>query len=228
MESGEIDDIHGPLIRPPGSGLVISRMLYRSVTRTRLQRGLSRAPMQQFSKIGLDVLRPAGVTAGLLLMVIGPLFAQAPANLVPELLRPAYLSYSDEEDADEQRETARLFEQIEGNFAFGEYRESINPAKLMVDITRLEYGPEAPELAEPMINLGQAYEMAGHRAIWSAGQETDSAPGGSGTPGPGQGQPPGSGRALHTGTVPDAQIGRTVHHEPDPAAGIHGPVHDGT
>jgi tetratricopeptide (TPR) repeat protein len=89
-----------------------------------------------------------------------PTHAQIASIRPEEPLRPAFLS-SDDEDEAEQQETARLFEQLEGNFAFGEYREAVNPARLMVEIATVEYGPDAAELAEPLINLGQALEFAG-------------------------------------------------------------------
>ncbi|MCJ7555733.1 MAG: tetratricopeptide repeat protein [Gammaproteobacteria bacterium] len=77
-------------------------------------------------------------------------------------LRPLFLQV-DHEDAAEQVEAARLFDLLQGKLAFSEYTEAVEPAKQIVNLALLEYGPDAAELAEPWINLGQALELAGEK-----------------------------------------------------------------
>jgi tetratricopeptide (TPR) repeat protein len=109
----------------------------------------------------------AGLIASAGIPAYRPLHAQAPLNL-PEPtprtgeapLRPVFLQV-DHEDAAEQVEAARLFDLLQGKLVFSEYSEAVEPATQLVDLALVEYGPDAAELAEPWINLGQALELAG-------------------------------------------------------------------
>lgn len=83
-------------------------------------------------------------------------------DAVERPLRPLFLQV-DHEDAAEQVEAARLFDMLQGKLAFGEYTEAVDPARQLVDLAVVEYGPDAAELAEPWINLGQALELAGEK-----------------------------------------------------------------
>ena len=117
---------------------------------------------------------PARLLLASLITIVGitaqqPLRAQVTLDLTgtspdaAELpLRPLFLQV-DHADAAEQVEAARLFDLLQGKLAFGEYTEAIEPAKELVDLALVEYGPDAAELAEPWINLGQALELAGEK-----------------------------------------------------------------
>lgn len=80
----------------------------------------------------------------------------------PVLLHPGYLDVTQNPGANETGANA-LFESLEGKFAFGEYNEALAPAQAMVELTAVEFGPQAAELAEPLVNLAQVQEMAGLR-----------------------------------------------------------------
>ena len=75
-------------------------------------------------------------------------------------LRPVFIETIDE-DAEEQAEAVRLFDLLQGKIAFSEYQEAVEPARKILELSSIEYGPEALELIEPLVNLGQALEFSG-------------------------------------------------------------------
>jgi len=125
--------------------------------------------MHQLLKRNLARLILAGLIASAGIPTCQPLYAQAILDRpwaahgdAEAPLRPLFLQV-DHEDAAEQVEAARLFDLLQGKLAFSEYTEAVEPAKQLVNLALVEYGPDAAELAEPWINLGQALELAGEK-----------------------------------------------------------------
>lgn len=102
--------------------------------------------------------------------VSGALFAAGPLLQAQDVgpdrpvanppLRPIFIETVDE-DAEDQLEAARLFDLLQGKIAFNEYQEAVEPARKILELSSIEYGPDAAELVEPLVNLGQALEFSG-------------------------------------------------------------------
>lgn len=120
--------------------------------------------MRQTFITGLVGLVITGLASSALFLASPPLSAQAsgPDRPVakPPLL-PVFIETLDE-DAQEQLEAARLFDLLQGKIAFSEYQEAVEPARKIVELSSIEYGPDALELVEPLVNLGQALEFSGN------------------------------------------------------------------
>ena len=119
--------------------------------------------MRQTFIATLQGLLVAGFVSSALLAASTTLYAQdtgADRPVAKPPLRPIFIETLDE-DAQEQLEAARLFDLLQGKIAFSEYQEAVDPARKILELSSLEYGPEAVEMVEPLINLGQALEFSG-------------------------------------------------------------------
>lgn len=108
------------------------------------------------------VVQTAAAQTGPVTVVDPPAASDTPASLsllaAPELPVPDGMS---EQDLEQARELTDLYQALETKFGFGEYREALQPASELVELTRSRYGAGNVVTAEQITNLGLVQERVG-------------------------------------------------------------------